>query len=210
MRGAVCTPSRGLIHSRTAEAVYFNMARVLGPDSIWIPLYTHNDPIPDCFNKLVTRALAIKADWLWFVEEDVAPLPDTLETSLRLADENRWDIVAATYKLRGGCMAHKNGQSGKLLWSGTGCTLVSSRVFLNLGEPYFKVDETWHVSTQRERWEYTGKWDRGYGGHDIDLFARADRAGFKAGLLTSYCPHLTIKKLGTPDTNHGCHEIEEL
>src|SRR5574337_22065 len=71
---AVITPSRGLIHSRTASAVVANLGEALAAGHDWRGWsITHDLPIPDSHEQAADAALATGADALWFVEEDVVP-----------------------------------------------------------------------------------------------------------------------------------------
>jgi len=175
----------------------------------WIPLFEHDKSIPDSVNSLVERALRFKGiEYLWFLEEDMAPEEETLTELLIEMTEEGLDVCAVDYNLRGGCPSMMVSSSGKVLWAGLGCILVRTGVFHIIGKPYFRTEATYTVAG--EHLKYTGRWDRRYGGHDIDFFARCDQARLRIGKIDRRCPHFELKGLGKPDDNHGCHDIREI
>ena len=63
----------------------------------FIPCFEHDKPIPDAQNAITEKALAAKADWLWFLEEDVIPPENALRLMLPEAK-----VISAKYRNRGG------------------------------------------------------------------------------------------------------------
>lgn len=72
MELAVALPTRGLIHSRTIEAV-IQAIEHRGIREYTLVL-THDLPIPDSHETVCKQALATGAEFIWLVEEDVVPL----------------------------------------------------------------------------------------------------------------------------------------
>lgn len=197
--GVVCICSRGLIHSRTVEAVDKNMNNA---SDIWVREFTHNQPIPDAQNSIVEKARAHKPEWLWFVEEDMEPTEDTLSTLLEQTDNCR--VVSAKYKLRGGTWAHFP-SSGPLVFTGLGCLLVHLSVFDQIGFPYFRTDRQYSFSLKK-----AGENVARYGGQDIYFFAQLKKHGIKPKLIDLMCGHLTINKFGDLTNNIGFHSVEKV
>src|SRR4051812_33408851 len=167
---AVCLPSRGLVHSRTIQGLLTNLVDAVVE---WDLFFTHDRPIPDCFNDLTEAAIDNGSDAIWFVEEDME-LPDgildqlIMEMSLRGAD-----VVAADYAIEGNpsCL-HFKGDT--LMSTGMGCMLAKASVFTKIGQPYF-----------RDTFEYgLPEWvpihmvpGTGYGRQDVDFGVRLHQNG---------------------------------
>src|SRR5512147_206250 len=90
---AVVTPSRGLVQSRTIEAVMTNIEDARRICLGWF--LSHDKPIPDCDEAVAEAGLATGADFLWFIEEDVIPPVGALAASFMLMD--RFDVAAVDY-----------------------------------------------------------------------------------------------------------------
>lgn len=91
MKVAALIPSRGLMHSRTADDVFANQ-----PDQI---IFSHGRPIPDAMNYLAEKFFETDNDYAWFVDDDMKlppnALDDLLERATRLTDPA--DIVFHDY-----------------------------------------------------------------------------------------------------------------
>jgi len=174
---AVLFPTRGLLRSRTLEAVYREVREY--PHEL---LFSHNRPIPDCCTWLTRRGLDSGATHLWFVEEDVIPRPGTLARMLSCPSE----VVGVGYPLRKDGKTLCGGVVLDFTWVGLGCTLVHRGVFDRIEDPWFKTDVrcklvhsgsagAWRVTLQEE--------DRPYGGHDIYFSWQVYKAGISMAWL---------------------------
>jgi len=205
---AVVTPSRGLVHSRTIEAVMDNIAEV--PNYLeWV--LTHDLPIPDCDERVAELGLATGADFLWFIEEDVIPPAGALASSFRLLDQG-FDVAAVDYPVGDpkdgwGCLVRDG--AGEILWCGLGATLISRKVFEALPRPWFTTDQTfvrsgsdWLPRPNPQAAEHR------YGLQDIAFCFALRAAGFRIGQVEGMtAQHAKLEQLGAQGTNHGCHTI---
>ena len=208
----VCTPSRGLIHSRTVEAVMANVAnaQARGHDFRgWV--FSHDLPIPDCDEAIVEKGLATGAEVLLLIEEDVIPPADALERSLALLDEG-WDVAAVDYPVGGsgwGCLVRD--PKGDIEWCGLGCTLIRREVFEKLARPWFSTDWQYvdfHTGRGWERHPSPADNARRWGGQDIYFCMNVRAAGFRIGQVPDMVAgQAFVEQLGLPGTNVGMHRI---
>jgi hypothetical protein len=188
-------PSRGLIHSRTVAQVLKNVA------SYEVAFFfTHNLPIPDCFNELTKMAIEWEAEYIWFVEEDMSLYSSVLDDLLALEDP----IATVDYPV-----VESNPQSVISLMNGyticgTGCTLVNTRVFKELGYPY------WRSNTRDARTLKIIDMPVTYGGHDVDFCIRAQDLGYTVGIIRPKVGQYRITEFGKYETNDGSHQIMEM
>ena len=222
---AVCTPSRGLVHSRTVEAVLaaLDVAKAQANVTLRGWFFSHDLPIPDSHETVAARALdATDADYLWFVEEDVLPPPDALCALLATAQMWAAGVVLLDYPVgehptRSTIVrqpAVNGGHTGDILYGGLGCTLIS-RVALTerIPRPWFSTaHEIRQVRDTVGRWhllETEGPYT--YGGLDVAFCCKAARHGVRiAAVDTLVAGHARLRALGTAHTNDGCHTIEVL
>ena len=206
----VVTPSRGLVHSRTVEAVMSNIANASGHEFRGWTL-THDLPIPDCHETATAQALATGADALWFVEEDNIPPPDTLARSFAALATD--PIAALDYPVgespSWACIARD--ATGHIYWCGLGATLIHRRVFEAIERPWFRA-MTYAIQPGPDGRKQLV--DPGipseYGGQDIYFFRRALAAGFMIGQVPGVAGHARLRALGKAQTNQGAHTIEVL
>ena len=209
----VCTPSRGLVNSRTVESVaaILHEADGLGLDYRgWV--LSHDLPIPACHETVAERAMATGADFLLWVEDDVIPPPGALRMTVVALLEQDYDVVAIDYPVGAaesawGCIIR--GEGDEILWCGFGCTLIRRRVLETLGRPWFTTD--WRYVRVVTGWEAVPVLvpdAQRYGQHDIHFFARARAAGFRIGQVPGVIArHARIEALGAEGTNCGTHRI---
>lgn len=218
MMVAICTPSRGLIYSKTVESVVNGM-RELAKNGIASEYFSSHDlPIPQSHNYCVETALQNPSiDKIFFVEEDMYIFPDAF---LALATSDA-DITTLQYNDKNGSpfgIIHYN-EAGEVLWSGLGATVIKRAVFEALGTPYFRTDVRYKIIkkqiidgksiTQYEELEQRSQW--GYGGLDVDFFTRARNKGFKISVLPAFkAHHFALVKLGPETDNNGCHLIRQV
>lgn len=190
MKLAVCMPSRGLINSRTISSVLENLKTI----DDWSLFFTHDQPIPDCFNTLVSNAFEWGADYIWFVEEDMLIYEDTLS---KMIDASK-DIVTVDYPVTKTAHAVIN---GKFTYCSTGCTLVKREVLENTGEfrdnILYELPDFTPIEVKNE----------GYGRHDVDFCIKAQRAGYDIHVIGK-AGQYKLKQLGQSNTNKGTHEFE--
>ena len=186
----VCTPSRGLVHSRTIEAVVGNVAEAVAAGHEyrgWV--LSHDLPIPDCHERVTEMGMATGADYLWYVEEDVIPPSGALLASLELGA----DIAAMDYPMGEhpcyGCLP----PTDPPYMCGLGCTLISRRVFEALPQPWFVVD---------------GEWISLYGGQDISFCRHAIQAGFTISRVPGIAGHALLRSWGRFLAQDGRHTID--
>lgn len=186
----VILPSRGLIHSRTLESL---TEALKGFEYKFY--FSHDNPIPTCFNIPITEALKDSPDYIWIVEEDMAFPEDTLR---KLLDADT-EIATMDYRLENGQMCYYE-TSGYLL-GGTGCILIKAdtmRKLMPLSSVAYGLDLkpidgiTMH-----------------YGGQDIDLCVRAQDMGIKP-VIVGTVDHLRVKQMGDRNVNNGTHEVTAL
>jgi hypothetical protein len=197
VEGVVCICSRGLVFSKTIEAVDYNMANAPGK---WERVFTHNEPIPDAQNKIVERARHYKPRWLWFVEEDIIPMHGVLATLLKY--DNNYDVISAKYKLRGGTWAHKMINQTELIYTGLGCLLVKLSVFDKIGFPYFRTDRQFDHELRT-----VSNMEQPYGGQDMFFFSRLREHHIPIKLVDVVCQHLYVKRFGDLTNNVGFHNV---
>ena len=181
----VCTPSRGVVASRMAEAIDQACQSPLVIDRYW----THDDSLPECFNKLVYCSLKTAATHLWFVEEDVVVPPGALDAMLELGT----DIAAVDYPIRvreprplSSYWVKEEGKEARLLWVSLGCTLIRMAVFHAMARPWFRTDQAVvgiHHGSAYKSWKLalTKRDPEKYGGQDSAFCYRALEAGFTLG-----------------------------
>lgn len=195
----IVVPTRGLVFSRTIEAI--EREREGKETKLYI---SNNLPIPQGHNDLTKQALLDGADYIWYVEEDTVPPSGSLDGLLAQST----DIACIDYGVSGwGCVT-KNLQE-KILWCGLGCTLVKSTVLEAIGYPYFRVDKSlrlndWKWITLPKGYIET----RNYGTLDIRFGCDARKLGFEIREAPGECEHLELKELGKREVNRGLHKIE--
>jgi hypothetical protein len=167
----------------------------------WLPCFEHDKAIPDAQNLITEKALASKAEWLWYLEEDVIPPSDALRVMLPEAR-----VISAKYRNRGGTWAYSLDRNGRLQYAGMGCLLVHRSVFSALKHPYFDV--IWEWTWNDDETVTARNMAAGYGRQDVHFFAQLWKAGIEARLANIICGHASVIKYGEPKTNNGCHEIE--
>ncbi len=207
---AVVTPSRGLVHSRTIEAVLANVAAAAGHDYRGWYL-THDLPIPRCDERAAELGLASGADALWWVEEDVVPPPGALAASLALLGPGV-GAVAVDYPVGAaadawGCIVRD--PAGEVLWCGLGCTLVDRAAFERLPRPWFRTD--WRWVRRGAGWEavaVTAPDARRFGQQDIYFCHELRRAGLRVVEVPAMLAgHALVERYGDRGTNVGYHTV---
>lgn len=213
---AICLPSRGLIHSRTVEAVVAALDVAQAQERVrcvgWF--LTHDLPIPDCHEATAERALAAGAEYVWFVEEDMVPPPDALTALLDTREATGAGIVTIDYPVgeHPTQSAVMHTEDGSVFWCGLGCTLIHADVFALVARPWFRAshpgvfirygaDKPWH-------WEDSSVV---YGGQDVWFCHQALLAGIVIAEVSGMrAGHARLRSWGQPLTNQGAHTVDVL
>lgn len=207
---AVVTPSRGLVHSRTIEAVMANVEQAVsaGHDFRGWRL-SHALPIPECHEAVAVSGLATGADALVFIEEDMVPPAGAFLALLA----NPAAIVAIDYPVgeapTQSCVGHW-GPEGAPIWCGLGCTLVRREVFAGLERPWFLADTQLQLTRFGDRTVLTPvPHPYEYGGQDISFCSRATQAGFAIAVVPDVIAgHAHLRTWGQILTNQGFHAVD--
>lgn len=202
---AVILPSRGLIFSQTADEILQNLA---GTDHKFF--FAHGLPLPECFEQPTLKALAEPdVTHLWFVEDDMILPPDILMKMLAM------DVAAVTADYPttdyGGGAVFK--VKGRIIFAGTGCTLVKREVFDELKPPYFRTDICWNVKNYGDYIRIIavprgGVLD-GYGLHDVNFCMNLFRLEIPIHDVGVVVGQRKLVELGKAGSNHGAHKIAE-
>jgi len=198
----VIFPSRGLIFSKTAEEM---LSSLKGHD--YKIYFSHRLPIPDCFEKPLTEALRGSHSHIWLVEDDMM-LPDGILDEMLAVDKA---VVVANYPTT------KRGDSSiltvknRIVYAGTGCTLVKREVFDELKAPYFRTDIAWVPKNYGDYLKFTGvkKGDKGYGLHDVNFFMNLYRLNIPIHRTKTELGQRKLRALGKAGSNDGAHSIDE-
>jgi hypothetical protein len=212
----IAMPSRGLIHSRTVEAINASVevaASRARTATRWS--HSHDLPIPDSHNHVVREALRMSPDLIWMLEEDVIPEPNTLACLIDAIDSPRADASFCDYPIIvQGSEDNQNccyGFDGKLGFCGTGCFLVRRETFERIKDPWFECESTYLITADGEWIESkSGGIRYEYGGHDVSFGMRMNALGMRIAYVRpsqSLCGHARVVRMGEPLTNHGCHEV---
>jgi len=200
---AVILPSRGLIFSQTADEILQNLKGI--PHRFY---FSHRRPIPECFEEPTNKALKDKdITHLFFVEDDMILPSHTLSSMLakdlacvtvNYPTTERQDAAVLTIKNR-------------VVYAGTGCTLVKREVFKELKKPYFRDDIVWQPRNLGNCIRFTGKKrsDKGYGLHDVNFFINLYRLDIPVHKLDFTVGQRKLIALGKAGTNKGAHKIAE-
>ena len=199
---AVIFPSRGLVFSQTADELLQNLKFI--PHKVF---FSHRKPIPECFETPTQEALKDpRVTHLWFVEDDMVLLADTLN---RLLD---YDVAVVTcdYPVMKNTKGAVFKVGREVIFGGTGCTLVKREVFNELKTPYFRSDIVWNIKNYGDFIKFTAtpRTDTGYGLHDVNFFINLYRQGIPAHVADFTLAQRKLKALGKAGTNNGQHNIE--
>lgn len=200
MKLGIVTPTRGMLFTRTLEAI--ERERIGYDTTLYL---SHDLPIPDGHNSLCEKALADGMDHILFIEEDCVIPAGALEKLLAVDA----DIACIDYGVSGwSCITR--GVEGKILWCGLGCTLVRRKVFESLEKPYFRADMV--LDLPDFKWRQLPESyvkTHNYGSLDIWFFTKVREKGFEIEQVAGELDHLELVELGKKGRNHGVHQIKE-
>jgi len=211
MKIARCTPTRGLVHSRTEAAA--ETARVLAQNDghAWRTFWSHDLPIPDCFNDVVGRAWDWGADVFWLLEEDVAPAsPASTFAAMWAQLETGADYVTTSYPIGtlegGGASPLNYDGAGRMVWCATGCILLRRVCFELMPRPWFTLRNRL-VKPRQVTWDEGS--ESPYGA-DIGFTFALYQLGLRAAVVWDEVHHLKVREFGQAQINDGYHIIEPL
>lgn len=202
IRIAVIFPSRGLAFSETCEELLANLEGYK-----YEIFFAHELPIPDCFNEPLERALRGKFSHFWFVEEDMVLRAGTLKAMLDMEE----DAVTCNYPVTA------NGQSAvytdpdkNVIFSGTGCLLVTRKFLEQYKKPIFRADIQWDMQIGEQLKLVPHKiTNEVYGFHDVNFGLIAYAKGNPIKLCkTVKCGQRKLVALGEQGVNNGAHSIQ--
>jgi hypothetical protein len=202
MKVAIILPSRGLMFSQTADEILQNVKDI--PHKFF---FSHKQPIPDCFEKPTLKALKDKdITHLWFVEDDMV-LPSTILKDMLDKDTA---VVTVNYPTTERHDSAILSVKGRIVYGGTGCTLIKREVFDELKQPYFRDDIVWIPKNLGDCIKFTAKTAKtkqGYGLHDVNFFMQLYKLDIPVHKLDYTIGQRKLKALGKAGTNNGAHDI---
>lgn len=205
MKLAVVLPSRGLLFSQSFE----ELLDELKPFSHKI-YFSHNRPIPDCFNEPLEKALKDKTvTHILFCEDDMALPKGILKKMLDL----NVPATALDYPFK------ENGEAtilhdpqGYALYSGTGFLLVWREIFDKMPKPVFRTDLAWDVRIEKGTlymWPRDVSKIKTYGLHDINFGLQLWTNGYPI-VPAAPAGQRKLVALGRKNTNSGAHIIRTI
>ncbi len=198
MKLAIIIPSRGLIFSKTVESLFNAVSHVDLPYRLF---FSHDNPIPDCFNKPIQEALKDpEITHLVILEEDVI-LPENGLEDMLIADS---DIAFFDYPLDSGRVT--NVFHG-ILMSGPGLIMFKREALEQLLP--FRTDKEISLNPITESDIPLDRRDKVYGRHDIQFFYHAHQLGLSITEVGK-TDHLRIVEMGQKGVNDGWHKIVTL
>lgn len=203
MKIAVILPSRGLMFSETADEILQNLE---GYE--YEIFFAHGLPIPECFEKPLTRALKGDYSHIWIVEDDMILDSGVLDSMLIMDSP----VVTMDYPVdKKGQGVVFSDRAARVVFTGTGCLLIKHAVFDKLAKPYFRTDIKWGIANYGKFIRLTANSMpnlEGYGLQDVTFGLKL----WKAEIPISVAGNVGQRKLvalGKPGTNDGAHNIEE-
>lgn len=202
---AVILPSRGLMFSQTFE----ELLRELEGYNYEI-YWSHEKPLPLCFNDPTEAALADPNVYAVLICEDDMILPKGI---LGRMFELNYPVVAMDYPFK------QNGDStclhdpeGNAFYTGTGFMLIARAVLEQMEKPIWRTDRTFDLFIAKDtiHW-WPRKLDRVfYGLHDLNFGMTLYSSGMPIKPMAQTGGQRKLVALGKKHTNNGAHEIQEL
>lgn len=186
---AVCMPSRSLIHSRTMESVLDNL---VGYDFRFC--FAHGLPIPDCHNYIIEKALELKPELIWMLEDDQWIPPGTLDSMVHELTDH--EIIVADYPVgidgNQHCVHIANGY---FIWAGLGCVLMRPSVLEKLDRPYFRTDTSYQLEGEKV---IKVKPMGNHGVDDVDFWQRLMEKGVHPVISRQTIGHIQLVEPAMP------------
>jgi len=202
---AVIVPSRGLMFSETFE----ELLRELEPFDYEI-FWSHEKPLPQCFNDPTEVALADPEVFAILICEDDMIIPKGM---LKRMFEVKYPVVAMDYPFRqDGDSTILHDPVGLAYWTGTGFILISRDVLDRMHKPIWRTDQTFDPFVDKDTIHF---WPRKltktfYGLHDLNFGLTLYSAGLPIHAMSQTGGQRKLVRLGTRHTNDGAHDIAEL
>lgn len=202
---AVILPSRGLLFSQSFE----ELLNELKPFNYKI-FFSHNRPIPDCFNIPLEQALDDPSFTHVLFAEDDMMLPKGV---LKKMVELNTPATALDYPFKNdGEATILHDPKGYALYSGTGFLLVWRELLDKMPKPIFRTDLAWDVRIEKGTlymWPRDVSNIKTYGLHDINFGLTLWTNGYPI-VPAAPAGQRKLVALGQKGTNHGAHYIKEL
>lgn len=184
-------PTRGLVFAETIESIQQNGVEFLTINGL---------PIPEAHNQAAQQALESGCEWVWFIEDDMAFPPDTLQVMLEV---NAY-MVCVDYPVTNGWSTIKR-VDGEIVHCGLGCTLIHKSVFETMKKPWFTADKSIRVDGSIVDTPYK------YGGHDIWFCRKYRQLGGEIKAVNNLeARHLRCAQLSRIESNDGSYQITAL
>ena len=185
---AVGIPTWGKVSIKWAQA-RAHLGFPLGASAV--DIYIENEEIANARNAIVKKAIEAKADYVFFLGDDVICPPNTVIQLL----SRKVDIVTGIYWTkgyptrpyiwkglqRGEYLDWKAGEFFEIDFCGVDCTLIKTDVFKNVEYPWFSRD-----------WLWSDKQDKptGIETEDFFFYLKAQKSGYKVWADTAIqCLH---------------------
>lgn len=202
---AVILPSRGLLFSETFE----ELLRELEGFNYEI-YFSHERPLPTCFNEPTEKALADPAVFAVLICEDDMILPEGI---LKKMFSMHYPVVAMDYPFKqNGDSTMLHDPKGMAYYSGTGFMLIARAVLEKMEKPIWRTDRTFDlfIATDTIHW-WPRKLDRVfYGLHDLNFGMTLYSSGMPIKPVDQTGGQRKLIQLGKKHTNNGAHKIQEL
>jgi hypothetical protein len=181
-------------------------------DHEWRNFYTHDLPIPECFNVVCEAAFDWGADLLWILEEDVQPIGGgfagmfnalmsgagvaVIDYPMPTLDGTRitWGVV-------------RDG-AGRMSWCRTGCILFKRECLDALPRPWFTLRGRLFKDGALQ-WQADEASASEYGA-DVEFTHSLIQLGFQIQEIDIPCKHLRVIERGQSGVNSGSHHVEAI
>jgi len=177
----------------------------------WYDFYSHDRPIPDCFNSVCQRAHYWGADLFWILEEDVCPETSAFPDMVGAITLRGADVAVVDYTMDApgdGAISWgivRDG-AGRIAWARTGCILFKRECLDALLPPCFTLTGR-IVGPGSITWQ--SEPNSTYGA-DVGFTHCLVQLGFEFIEIDAKCDHLRVVERGQSGTNEGWHKIEPL
>lgn len=202
---AVVIPSRGLMFSQTLEEL---MCELEGYN--YEIFWSHENPLPKCFNDPTERALADSDVFaVLFVEDDMIIPKGILKKMFAV----KYPVVALDYPFQQqGDSTCLHDPKGMAFWTGTGFLLVAKSVLKQMEKPIWRTDTTFDPFIDKDTIHF---WPRKldkvyYGLHDLRFGLLLYSAEMPIYPMTQTAGQRKLVNLGKSGVNNGAHEIMQL
>jgi hypothetical protein len=185
-------------------------------DHEWRNFFTHDLPIPECFNAVCLKAHAWDAALLWILEEDVLPSRGGFARMFNAIKAGA-DVAVIDYpmptldgtRITWGVV--RDGV-GRMSWCRTGCILFKRECLDALPRPWFtlrgRLFKDGALQWQAQ-WQADEASESAYGA-DVEFTHSLIQLGFKIQEIDISCKHLRVIERGQSGVNSGSHHVEAI